>query len=560
MAKTRWSAYVMAGSILVILLFQGYWLHRLYKEEQLRTQQQADVLFRDLVYKMQVQRFKADTLIYNAIKASNVFGLEAANAIISARKKVPSEEFKKKVDPRASFLESVSDSLIRVIQVRNATDTAPRVIKIFFDSSGMRDGKIKSMHFFSNKKMEAVGGIDSLIANETKNSVGTKPPISIKFKQSVEINDPQHDSISSKKLLVKSNKGTSISMVMRTKPIADSLAIRTLDSAYKKELHRANVELKYHILTGKLDSAINLKDADSVSFSTNIASVGLADPRYYKAIFTHASTHIIMRILPQALFSIVLTLSILFAFIFLYRNIVSAEKMAELKNDFISNITHELKTPVATVQVAVEALKNFDAIKNPEKTKDYLDIATVELQRLGLLVDKVLRISMFQKQGFILNREKLDFKLLIEENLNIMKLQFEKYGATVSFMAEEHDYMMDGDKLHLLSIVYNLLDNALKYSAANPQITLQLKKPALGVIQLEVEDKGIGIPDRYLSKVFERFFRVPTKDRHDVKGYGLGLSYVQHIIKEHGGFIAVKSKEGVGSTFTVSLPSKTSAS
>jgi two-component system phosphate regulon sensor histidine kinase PhoR len=108
--------------------------------------------------------------------------------------------------------------------------------------------------------------------------------------------------------------------------------------------------------------------------------------------------------------------------------------------------------------------------------------------------------------------------------------------------------------------VYNLLDNALKYSAANPQITLQLKKPALGVIQLEVEDKGIGIPDRYLSKVFERFFRVPTKDRHDVKGYGLGLSYVQHIIKEHGGFIAVKSKEGVGSTFTVSLPSKTSVS
>ena len=140
-----------------------------------------------------------------------------------------------------------------------------------------------------------------------------------------------------------------------------------------------------------------------------------------------------------------------------------------------------------------------------------------------------------------------------------MKLQFEKYNAQVSFESDQQSVEMVGDKLHLLSVVYNLLDNAMKYSKDSPVVKVQLKKPIADVVQLDIIDKGIGIPEAYIGKIFDRFFRVPTKDKHDVKGYGLGLSYVQYIVEAHGGVITVKSKEGEGSTFSVSLPLHKSA-
>ncbi|MBX9779569.1 MAG: HAMP domain-containing histidine kinase [Chitinophagaceae bacterium] len=556
--KTRWSAYVMIGSIIVILLFQGYWLNRLYKEEELHTQQQVDILFRDLVYKIQLQRFKADTLIYNAINKTNLFGLEAANAIIHADKQPQKVENVQYFSKQALILKSTADSILKIIQNKKDTDTGTKIIRIMVDSARFSGGKLGTVHIFTDKKMDSV-----IVRDTTHNLSGkvflAKSPLNLDFQNRIDLPGTNVEKKKSKSSITKIPKGVSYSMVMRTKPIADSIAISILDSAFSKDLKKANLSLPYHIITGKLDSAVYFKNADSISFATNIASVGLADPHFYKAVFTNTKAFIIKRILPQAFFSSVLTLLILFAFIFLYRNIVTAEKLASLKNDFISNITHELKTPVATVQVAVEALKNFDAIKNPDKTKAYLDIATIELQRLGLLVDKVLRISMFQKQGFTLNKEKLDFKLLIEENINVMKLQFERYNAQVSFESDQQSVEMVGDKLHLLSVVYNLLDNAMKYSKDSPVVKVQLKKPIADVVQLDIIDKGIGIPEAYIGKIFDRFFRVPTKDKHDVKGYGLGLSYVQYIVEAHGGVITVKSKEGEGSTFSVSLPLHNSA-
>lgn len=553
MMKTRWSAYVMVSSIIVILFFQGYWLKRLYKEEELHTQQQIDVLFRDLVYKIQVQRFKADTLIYNAINKTNVFGLEAVNAIINADKKNQKVENAQNLSERSIILKNTADSILKIIQNKKITDTGTKVIRILVDSMRFPGGKLGTIHILSDKK------IDSVFVRDTGNKLSdkiifSKAPLNINFHQRIDLHGAKVEKQNMKGPIAKRPKETSFSMVMRTKPIADSIAIKILDSAFAKDLKKANLYLPYHIITGKLDSAKYLPNADSISFSTNIASVGLADPRFYKAVFTNTNAYIIKRILPQALFSCILSLLILFAFIFLYRNIVTAEKLSSLKNDFISNITHELKTPVATVQVAVEALKNFDAIKNPDKTKEYLDIATIELQRLGLLVDKVLRISMFQKQGFTLHKERLDIKSLIDEILSTMKLQFEKYNAVISFESAHESFEMIGDKLHLLSVVYNLLDNAIKYSKENPRIKILLKKPIEDVIQLDIIDNGIGIPETYIGKVFDRFFRVPTKDKHDVKGYGLGLSYVQYIVKAHGGIITVKSKEGEGSVFSVSLP------
>jgi two-component system phosphate regulon sensor histidine kinase PhoR len=231
-------------------------------------------------------------------------------------------------------------------------------------------------------------------------------------------------------------------------------------------------------------------------------------------------------------------------------------RLADLKNEFISNITHELKTPISTVGVAIEALKNFNAINDPQKTKEYLDISSNELQRLGLLVDKVLKLSMFEKKEIELKYESVNLKDIVDEVTASLKLQLEKNNARIS-VTQNGDLNLQGDRLHLLSVVFNLIDNAVKYSNGDPSIQIELNGDEQNV-ELSIKDNGIGIPQEYQNKVFEKFFRVPVGDTHNTKGYGLGLSYAAHVVKKHNGIISVDSQPGLGTRFTIILPKRNS--
>lgn len=181
------------------------------------------------------------------------------------------------------------------------------------------------------------------------------------------------------------------------------------------------------------------------------------------------------------------------AFLVLYRNLRKQRKLAELKNEFISNITHELKTPIATVGVAIEALKNFNAIDNPERTREYLDISQNELHRLSLLVDKVLKLSMFENQGIELKYETLNLRGIVTEVVESLKLQLEKFKATVD-VQYEGETELRGDRLHLLSVVFNLLDNALKYRNTDKEVKIDVQiNGTADAVQLIIRDNGIGI-------------------------------------------------------------------
>jgi two-component system, OmpR family, phosphate regulon sensor histidine kinase PhoR len=226
--------------------------------------------------------------------------------------------------------------------------------------------------------------------------------------------------------------------------------------------------------------------------------------------------------------------------------------LADIKNEFMSNITHELKTPIATVSVAIEALRSFNANLDPQRTKEYLDISANELQRLSLLVDKVLKLSMFEKKEIDLQYEPLDMKELVHEVTSSLRLQLEKFHAQLN-VTNEGDTRLEGDRLHLVSVIFNLLDNAIKYSADAPKIDVQIIEDNSRV-NLVIKDSGIGIPEEYKAKIFEKFFRVPTGNLHNAKGYGLGLSYVAHVINRHEGTIDVESIPGDGSKFIISLP------
>ena len=279
----------------------------------------------------------------------------------------------------------------------------------------------------------------------------------------------------------------------------------------------------------------------------------LASGERFRAVISGYEGYLFRQIVPQLAFSLLLFASVGLAFLFVYQSLRKQMRLTEIKNEFIRNMTHELKTPISTVSVAIEAMQNFDALQNPERTREYLAISQLELNRLSLLVDKVLRMSLFEQGEPELKTEPIDFLALVEEVLSAMKLQFEKYRAEVKLSVTGKQFNLRGDRLHLVSVLYNLLENALKYSPESPKIEVRLAH-AGGQLTLQVRDQGRGIPAAYLDRIFDKFFRVPTGDVHDVKGHGLGLSYVAGVVRLHHGQIEVNSKVGVGTEFTVRLP------
>lgn len=339
----------------------------------------------------------------------------------------------------------------------------------------------------------------------------------------------------------------------------DSIPVARVDSAYKAELAKLmngyppyNISFKSYRNT--LPAKADFEKDSTKEVTTSKVFVGFNTPYAYQAHFSGVQQYILGKMRMQIGGSVLLLLLVLISFIIMYRNILAQQKLANIKNDFISNITHELKTPIATVSVAIEALRNFNAIRSPEKTKEYLDISASELQRLGLLVDKVLKLSIFENKRVELKKEQFDMKALIDETLATMRLQLEKQNAQVSFTTEGSSFLIEADKLHITSVIYNLLDNALKYSAGVPVIQIALKAVQENILELKMSDNGVGIAHQYQQKVFDKFFRVPMGNQHNIKGYGLGLSYVAEIVKQHMGYIYVESILGKGSAFIVKLP------
>ncbi len=320
-----------------------------------------------------------------------------------------------------------------------------------------------------------------------------------------------------------------------------------IDTVLRKQFKKQNITVPFSV--EKVDVSI-----DS-AHSPNIVSIGFVHPSNYFLKLGNKFPYLLKQMITPILLSVLLLGIMIISFLLLYKNLLQQKRLTAIKNEFIGNITHELKTPLATVSVAIEAMKNFNALQNPERTKEYLDISSNELQRLSLLVDRVLSLSKYEKNEIKIKKENFDLVQLIGEVIDSMKLQFAKQGAIVTFHKTADNFIIDADRHHISSVIYNLLDNALKYSNADPRISVQLIDHSQ-YFELKVTDNGIGIPAEYNKKIFEQFFRVPTGDTHNIKGYGLGLSYVNYIVKNHQGFVEVESELDKGSTFIIKLPFK----
>jgi signal transduction histidine kinase len=508
------------AAILLIVAFQWYWLSRLYKDEWQGLQKETNGVFRDVVYNMQVERFKADTMMFSKkLKGDNLFVYDAVNAI------------------RRETIGFRKDSSVKKNGKFPDTVILPRITKAGVNVIVQYKNASKDSNIEFHKKI-AVPPLSSIRPDEIR---------------SITIRNDHFPNADFKNRGSGRSDKAFIQMIANGKVLDDTLPVAKLDSAYKKELSKTGIIVGFSVKMG-IDDSLHEKDTVSkASFKTDLTKVGFINPHWYRAEFENPATYLIKKISPQIFFSLFLVAFTTVTFIFLYRNLAAQRKLTEIKNDFISNITHELKTPIATVSVAVEALRNFGGIQRPERTKEYLDISASELQRLSLLVDKVLKLSLFENKGLELKTERFDLKQLTEEVLNTMKLQFEKQQAKIELIVEGQYFFIEADRLHITSVLYNLLDNALKYSEGNPEITVRLIHH-INEIEFQVTDKGIGIEKGFKNKIFEKFFRVPTGNLHNVKGYGLGLSYVSHVVKRHNGSITVDTILGKGSTFIVKLP------
>jgi signal transduction histidine kinase len=250
---------------------------------------------------------------------------------------------------------------------------------------------------------------------------------------------------------------------------------------------------------------------------------------------------------PHMSFAVFLWLMVGAAFYFTWKNLQKQIKLNALRDEFVSNITHELKTPITTVGVALESL-NMSADFGAPQSRRYLEICQSELKRLSMLVERILHNRAPQ-----IHYEKMDVRQVLDDVMHHMKVQFDNRHAIVEVKEDGNGFVINGDKNHMSGVLYNLLENALKYSKGNPEIHIHLARNN-GTIKLDVEDNGIGIDHDYHDKIFEKLFRVPHQNRHDVKGHGLGLSYVADIVKKHQGKIDLVSEPGKGSKFSLTLP------
>jgi two-component system phosphate regulon sensor histidine kinase PhoR len=483
--KLRTAGWLMTISIVLLLLFQAYWLRNAYHDEFRRLKRELAVTFRETVLERQMQElFKANG------NARMEPGWEDTSPGGVVFKRLDSISFKGR---DSVFIDSQHPGAH--INIMVATDSPER--------RPLRPGFLA---------VEADRHFDDEIN-----------PGELTVQVPVPMGAGNLDSVAKNYRNALQDGDIHLAFTLQKKPF---------DSTLKR--NRATIQLKRG--QGRKNQFTRIVESEMIEAS-------FANPFFLIA----------RKMQWQLLFALTMLVVTLGAFIFLFRNLRQQHRLAQLKNDFIANITHELKTPVATVSVAIEALKNFNAINDAKRTKEYLDISSLELQRLNMLVDKVLKLSMFEQNKMELQQEKIDMQKMLADVLSSMKLQFEKQDALISLVCNGEKFLTAGDRMHLQSVLFNLLDNALKYSPSKPQINIELNELP-EKLQMKIADNGIGIAPEYRQKVFGKFFRVPHGNIHDIKGYGLGLSYAHEVIQRHKGSIYIESNEGPGTIFIVELP------
>ena len=342
-----------------------------------------------------------------------------------------------------------------------------------------------------------------------------------------------------------------------------------LETLLKKALYNQNIHEDftfgiYDCFTNQLTFSKLYKFTDDSLYTlvnNNIIGLDSArlklknDGHYFTVFFPNVQNKLPQNTVflsPWIYISTIVFLVLIF-FGFSLATIIKQKRLSEVITDFINNMTHELKTPIATISLSSEMIMRLETDDDLEKAKKYAGIIFKENKRLETQVERVLNISTLDTENTTLNKKSLDFHELLDEVKDTFDFNQLANGGKILIENNASVFTIQADPIHITNVVYNLLDNAVKYSTTKPVISITTKNERNHLV-IEIKDNGIGIRKEDLKMIFDKFYRVSTGNIHDIKGFGLGLFYVKLIINEHNGSIDVKSKLGEGSTFTIKLP------
>jgi len=501
----RWILYGIASVILATIAIQIYWN---YKNYQVNKQQ----LYNDV----QISLDKAIDDYYAQLAEKSTLGL----ALRGKSQKTALEDG------------GLLDQIAKKIDTNQSTF-------ITLDSFDVQD--VKEVQFFRGPEA------DSLLSSFSHNHVS---PDSFKtyfkeLKQTQSLKPKADFELLTSKIVI------SISN--------DTLELEKVDSLFVEELKRKSIDVDYELLFyskkdryaylgehkqwPEVDIPIQRKD----QLVSESKSTFLPDQSVFLISFSNTTKTLLGRVISGILISLLLVIGVIATLFYLLKIIQNQKQMAEIKNDLISNITHEFKTPISTIGVALEGIQNFDILEDKEKTKSYLQMSTQQLSKLNLMVEKLLETASLDTNSLELDKEVSDVVLLLETIHQ--RVSSHNSQKQIRFNSNTPSFIIDIDVFHFENAINNILDNAIKYGGDIIQLSLEAKGSE---IRISISDNGEGIPTEYQKHIFDKFYRVPKGNTHDVKGFGIGLYYTKTIIERHGGQVDLESKKGK-TTFNITL-------
>ena len=348
-------------------------------------------------------------------------------------------------------------------------------------------------------------------------------------------------------------------------PIQERIDTEHLESLLKKELTNMGIETPFFIALvnyhGEHVYESALYDSTQIShdYYSQILFPNDFNPKMnlVRVYFPERDSYIFQSMFKSALVSVIMSVVLFFTFVFTIYLMIRQHRVAEIKTDFMNNMTHEFKTPISSISLASQMLSDENVVKSPELMKRISRTICDETKRLSFQVEKVLQISLLENEKAIMKFKEANINTIIEDVVDNFKLKVKSKGGTLKADLKATECTATVDELHFTNVIFNLLDNAVKYAKPDvpPILTVRTRNnDDLSQLIIKIEDNGIGISKEHVRKIFDKFHRVPTGNVHNVKGFGLGLAYVRKMVEKHNGTIKAESELGVGTIFTIIIP------
>ncbi|WP_299012755.1 HAMP domain-containing sensor histidine kinase [uncultured Polaribacter sp.] len=525
--KQPWLLYVIAITILATVTIQFYWNFKNYEENKRQVTNDIQLSLDNAVEEYYATLAKSNfiTIVENK---KTTFKENSIGSILREIRENKVDSVKPKITLNGIKITS-NDNLSQEKIDSMMTQTRDFVTDFNLKKDSKADKKVKAIAI-SSKFIDDKNGFNT-------NADGTKTPV---------------------KYFKGKKAADSLKLLSNLKPIFISfldeyVAYDKIDSLIKKQLDHKKISIQTsfnHFKNDTLFHQTNDSLIDQTVFSVNSKSTYVKENETFKLVYNNPNFEALKRSFFGIALSLLLALAVISSLFYLLKVIRTQKELAIIKNDLISNITHEFKTPIATVSTAIEAIENFNVLDDKEKTNRYLSVSSVQLKKLNQMVEKLLETATLDSEQLILKKESVDIIDLIEKQ--VKKHQLLANEKEILFAANVKPLHLNVDVFHFENVVSNLIDNAIKYGGNTIEIHVN---SILNSMEIAVADNGTGIDKLQQEKIFDKFYRVPKGNTHNVKGFGIGLYYCKKIIEKHLGTLTLTSTKD-NTIFKINLPNE----